>query len=319
MSTFLTGKELEDTIYDIIWEAEQSLLIVSPYIKLDGYFKELFEKHLNNPKLRLTVVFGKNEKDVNKSLRNTDFDFFKQFPNVSIIYVPDLHAKYYGNEKKGMITSINLYDYSFKNNIEFGVYSEQSVLNKFSKSADVEAWNYCMDLAHDYETVYVKRPVYKAKKTIINLGKEFIKSEVLLDLTDNFYGKKKNRTDSGKRLDDFPDELDFNSDVRPERIWEEEEKSGKYNNNIQKKDISVASENVIDEKGPRKGYCIRSGEEIDFNPERPMSLKAFKKWNQFQDVNYGEAYCHFSGEQSYGETTFAKPILKKNWKKAMKN
>jgi hypothetical protein len=50
-----------------------------------------------------------------------------------------------------------------------------------------------------------------------------------------------------------------------------------------------------------------------------MSLKSFKKWNQFQDVDYGEAYCHFTGEQSYGETTFARPILRKNWTKAMKN
>jgi hypothetical protein len=319
MSTFLTGKELEDTIYDIIWEADQSLLIVSPYIKLDDYFKELFDKHLNNPKLRLTVVFGKNEKDVNKSLRNTDFDFFKQFPNVSIIYVPDLHAKYYGNEKKGMITSINLYDYSFKNNIEFGVFSEQTVINKFSKSADVEAWNYCMDLAHDFEAIYVKRPVYKTKKAIISLGKEFIKSEVLLDLTDNFYGKKKNRTDSGKRLDDFPAELDYNVDSRPERVWEDKPHKEQETGSNRKWNNAVASLRKNEQEEKRMGYCIRTGEEIEFNPERPMSLNAFKKWNQFQDVNYGEAYCHYSGDMSFGKTSFAKPILPKYWKKAMSN
>lgn len=309
MSKFLTDKELEDTIYDIIWEAEQSLLIVSPYIKLDNYFKKLFEKHLNNTKLRLTILFGKNEKDVNRSLRNTDFDFFKQFPNVSIIYVTDLHAKYYGNEKKGMITSINLYDYSFKNNIEFGVYSEQTILNKFSKSADNDAWNCCMNLAHDFEAIYIKRPVYKTKKAFINLGKEFIKSEVLLDLTDNFYGKQKNKEDSGKRLDDFPDELDYNIDARPERVWENNEENHKEeakqngSQNYSKSDI---------------GYCIRTGEKIEFNPEKPMSNKAFKMWNKYGDKEYQEKYCHYSGEESNGETSFAKPILRKNWKKAMK-
>lgn len=309
MSKFLTDKELEETIYDIIWQAEQSLLIVSPYIKLDKYFKDLFEKHINNHKLRLTIVFGKNEKDVNRSLRNTDFDFFKQFPNVSIIYVPDLHAKYYGNEKKGMITSINLYDYSFKNNIEFGVYSEQTILNKFSKSADNDAWNYCMDLAHDFETIYIKRPVYKAKKAIINLGKEYIKSEVLLDLTDNFYGKQKNKGDSGKRLDDFPDELDFNIDTRPERVWED----------IEENHSEPAKQNgsQIDNKS-NVGYCIRTGEEIEFNPEKPMSTKAFKMWSKYGDKDYQEKYCHFTGEKSNGETSFARPILRKNWKKAMK-
>ena len=29
-----------------------------------------------------------------------------------------------------------------------------------------------------------------------------------------------------------------------------------------------------------------------------------------------EKFCHFSGEPSNGETSFNKPILHKNWKKA---
>lgn len=51
MSIFLTGKELENPIYGIIWGTESTLMIVSPYIKLDEYFKELFDKHQNNPKI----------------------------------------------------------------------------------------------------------------------------------------------------------------------------------------------------------------------------------------------------------------------------
>lgn len=53
MSKSLTGKELEDSICDIIWEAKNILMIVSPYIRLDDYFKELIEKHKNNPKVHL--------------------------------------------------------------------------------------------------------------------------------------------------------------------------------------------------------------------------------------------------------------------------
>ena len=45
MTKFLTGQELEDAIYDIIWDAKKTLLIVSPFIKLDDYFKKLFHKH----------------------------------------------------------------------------------------------------------------------------------------------------------------------------------------------------------------------------------------------------------------------------------
>ncbi len=64
------------------------------------------------------------------------------------------------------------------------------------------------------------------------------------------------------------------------------------------------------------GFCIRTGIKIPFNPEKPLSYEAFQKWNQFGDVDYPEKYCHFSGEQSNGENSVRKPILRKNWQKA---
>ena len=64
------------------------------------------------------------------------------------------------------------------------------------------------------------------------------------------------------------------------------------------------------------GYCIRTGIEIPFDIERPLSYDAYKKWNEFGDPDYPEKFCHFSGEPSNGETSVSKPILRKNWKKA---
>lgn len=64
------------------------------------------------------------------------------------------------------------------------------------------------------------------------------------------------------------------------------------------------------------GYCIRTGVEIPFNVEKPMSYEAFKSWSKYSDPEYGEKFCHFSGELSNGETSVSRPILKKNWKKA---
>ncbi|WZL89787.1 phospholipase D family protein [Salinimicrobium sp. 3283s] len=315
MSQFLTGKDLEDCVYNIIWEAEKTLLIVSPYVKLDNYFKELFDRHEANPKLHIVLVFGKNEMNVKRSMRAEDFEFFKKFPNVSIVYVPNLHAKYYGNEKKGIITSINLYDYSFKNNIEFGVYSEQSLINRLSSStSDLDAWNKCTEIAFNNEVVFAKRPIYKNKKLLINLGKDYVKSEVLLDATDKFYGSGENMAKSEKKLGDFPDSLDYDEkfSTRPERDWTE---------TATKQEPSKPVETVTNTTKNQQhvGYCIRTGEEIEFNPEKPMSNKAFKMWSKYGDKDYQEKFCHYSGEPSNGETTFAKPILRKNWKKAMKN
>jgi hypothetical protein len=283
MGKFLTGKELGDTIYDIIWETEDTLVIVSPFIKLDDYFKELFDKHKDNPKIHLLLVFGKNEKAVKRSMSKKDFDYFKKFPNVSIIYVPNLHAKYYGNEKKGIITSVNLYDYSFKNNIEFGVFSQQSLLDRFTQSSDNDAWDECIDIAENNEVVFIKRPVYKKSKMVINLGKNYIKSDILFDSTNKFYGFSRKKS-AEKKLHDFPDELEFssNSDQRPERVLREKQTFG---------------------------FCIRSGRKIKFNPKQPMTKESWKIWNEYGNIDFPEKFCHKTGKPSNGKTSMRKPIL----------
>ena len=66
------------------------------------------------------------------------------------------------------------------------------------------------------------------------------------------------------------------------------------------------------------GYCIRTGEEVPFNLKKPFTDKAFKSWNRFKNAEFKEKYCHFSGEESSGQTTYSRPILKKNWTKAKK-
>lgn len=286
MAKFITGKDLEDAVYNIIWDAQQTLLIVSPYIKLDKYFKSLFDKHENNPKIHFIIVFGKNEGAVSKSLSKSDFDYFKKFLNISIIYVPDLHAKYYGNEMKGVITSINLYDYSFKNNIEFGVYSETSILDKLSTSTDQEAWNTCLQIAYDNEAVFIKRPVYEKKMLSSLLGKNYIKSDVLYDTTDKFYSTfgATIKATKFKRMNDFPDSLDLGLTTSSRPTREEFEQ-------------------------PSTGFCIRTGDQIPFNPKRPLSDKAYKSWAQFKNPDYPEKYCHKTGRQSNGKTSVSNPIL----------
>lgn len=63
------------------------------------------------------------------------------------------------------------------------------------------------------------------------------------------------------------------------------------------------------------GYCIRTGVSIPFNPERPFSDEGYKSWSRYFNHYYKEKFCHFSGEPSNGETTFANPIMQKNlWK-----
>jgi hypothetical protein len=285
MAKFLTGKDLEEAITSIIWDAEQTLMIVSPYIKLDDYFKKLFDHHIDNPKVHFLVVFGKNEKRISRSLSQDDFDYFKKFPNVSVVYVPQLHAKYYGNEKKGVITSINLYDYSFKNNIEFGVYSERNFVASLTKSADDVAWETCWKIAKENEAVFISRPVYRRNILSSFLGKSYTKSVVMHDITKKFYSPFRSRNDEfqPKKLDDFPQEVE----QLPEPT---------------KKPSREEVESTI-------GYCIRTGVKIPFNTERPFCDDAFRTWSQFKNPNFPEKYCHRTGKPSRGKTSLKNPIL----------
>ena len=51
----------------------------------------------------------------------------------------------------------------------------------------------------------------------------------------------------------------------------------------------------------KNGYCIRTGSEIPFNVEKPLSYDAHKSWNKTgADPSSTENFCHFSGEQSNG-------------------
>ncbi|MEI9943988.1 MAG: phospholipase D family protein [Chitinophagaceae bacterium] len=62
------------------------------------------------------------------------------------------------------------------------------------------------------------------------------------------------------------------------------------------------------------GYCIITGENIPFDIKQPMNLNNFKAWQKKKDLKFKGSFCHFSGEKAV--TSFEKPIVSKNWKKA---
>jgi hypothetical protein len=72
--------------------------------------------------------------------------------------------------------------------------------------------------------------------------------------------------------------------------------------------ISDNTKHYFKEK-PTMGYCIRTGEKIPFNPEKPFSAKAFAEWSKYKNPHYKENYCHQSGVKSFGKTSFARPVM----------
>lgn len=307
MSTFLTSDDLNDAIDDIITNAKKFIHITSPYIKLDDHFKERFNLIKNNPSIYLQILFGKNEDNFYRSMKSEDLDYFKTFPNVSIIYEPRLHAKSYINESDGIITSMNLYDYSAENNVEYGVAFSKSKLTEKVYQEHLDHHYYLLE--ESAHCIYIKRPVFKT--ALLGLSKNYLRSEVLLDLFETFDSSKKDYERVVYKDIDVISLTD--KDVVPVLKTRSEKRIEK----VEKSDLEkkpFIKKKQIESRDPEIGYCIRTGVEISFNPKEPLSIDAWKVWNQYRDENFPEKYCHKTGEKSNGKTSMATPILEKTKK-----
>lgn len=239
MAKFLNTRKAVSEIEDLIKNAGERLILVSPYLKLSKDFKELLTYRNSKDKVT-TVIFGKQE------LNPDEMKFLQGLRFVVLKYNEDLHAKCYVNDDKMVITSLNLYAFSMANNKEMGVLIDKN------DTADTELFN----------------DAFKEVDYINETSQRF----------------------------------ELNS---PKPVFTKQTETK-----------STSSKPTTKPSNKETVYCIRTGIEIPFNVEKPMSYEAFKSWNKYSDPDYAEKFCHFSGEPSNGDTSVSRPILKKNWKKA---
>lgn len=287
MAKFITGNELNHEIEKLFDSANSQLFLISPYIKLHERFVSALKAKINIPELKIIVVFGKNEEDLSKSFPEIDFQFLKEFPNIEIRYAKRLHAKYYANETNAILTSMNLHSYSQDNNIEAGVLTKSTLIADIAsaffigeENLDKQAWNCFMKIIQQSKPLYQKFPIYE--NAMFGLSKKYKRSVVECDELSSYYD---------------------NNQIHAKKY--------KFEVHHVTKSTSQISDQPL-------GYCIRTGKRINFNTEMPLCDEAYKSWVHFKNGNYPEKYCHYSGEVSNGETSFAKPILRKNWQLAMK-
>jgi len=114
MATFLNTRKAVAALEDLMKHAEEKLILISPYLKLSKDFKELLTYRNSKDKIT-TVIFGKQE------LKPDEMKFLESLRFVILKFNEDLHAKCYVNDKKMIITSLNLYEFSMANNKEMGV------------------------------------------------------------------------------------------------------------------------------------------------------------------------------------------------------
>jgi len=200
MAKFLTGNELNSDLEKLLEKAEQQIILISPYIKLHDRYASVLRTKMNNPKIKIIVVFGKNEEDFSRSMKQDDFNFFKEFPNIEIRYERRLHAKYYASESSAILTSMNLYNFSQDNNIEAGVMTKATLLSNIAGNFltnvtgedgfDKTAWTYFSRVIDQSDLLFKKNPEYES--TNFGLSKKYTNSKTEIDkLTDFFENRFK--------------------------------------------------------------------------------------------------------------------------------
>lgn len=276
---FLSGHHLNAAIDDIIRAAEVELLIVSPYIKLHERTIEALKTLIDKPKVRVTVMFGKASGDKTTTFDKDSIAFLKTLPNIEIAHRQNLHAKFYANEDSSTLCSLNLYNYSQDVNFEAG-YLIDSTSSKANKLEQDEAWGYFNEIFKGAELMFDKKAEFESR---LLRGKKYKSSKIIFDTLDNSPKDK----------------------AKPK----------------QKAEAKAKPKAKPKAKIGPSGYCVASGKEMRFNIEKPLCRAEFRLWLEETDggdMNCSMKYCHFSGEESKGKTTFAKPILHKHWKEASK-
>jgi len=200
MAKFLTGNELNSELEKLFERADEQIILISPYIKLHDRYSSTLRTKKDNPKIEIIIVFGKNEEDLSRSMKQEDFNFFKEFPNIEIRYEKRLHAKYYSNESSAILTSMNLYNFSQDNNIEAGVMTKATLLGNLASnlmtnvtgedSFDRTAWTYFSRVIEQSDLLFKKVPEYES--TMLGLSKKYKSSKTEIDkLTDFFANRPK--------------------------------------------------------------------------------------------------------------------------------
>lgn len=114
MPRFLTTAGTSYHIERIITNARERLVLISPYLQMSQILLERLVE-ANDRGVKIQIVYGKKE------LSDRELDKVNRLVNLELYFLDNLHAKCYSNEAAVVISSMNMYEFSEKNNREMGI------------------------------------------------------------------------------------------------------------------------------------------------------------------------------------------------------
>ncbi len=132
MAKFLNTSGTNFFLEELIKNAKERLILISPYLRLNDRIKELLEDK-DRLKIDIRIVYGKSD------LHPDEIKWMQKLDYVRVSFCKNLHAKCYVNESECIISSLNLYEFSQVNNNEMGVLIEKDQDDAVFKDAYEEA------------------------------------------------------------------------------------------------------------------------------------------------------------------------------------
>ena len=127
-NTFLTDEQIEPELLKLIREAQEWVLLVSPYLKLWGHIKDAIRLATTRG-VKVQVLVRAEEKQV----FGEDVTWLMQ-NGVDVLATQSLHAKIYISERATMISSMNLTESSTNNAREIGlVVGDEAVMREIQR------------------------------------------------------------------------------------------------------------------------------------------------------------------------------------------
>lgn len=114
MAKFLNTSATNFFLEELIKNAKERLILISPYLRLNDRIKELLEDK-DRLKIDIRIVYGKSD------LHPEEIKWIQKLDYVRLSFCKNLHAKCYLNESECIISSLNLYEFSQVNNNEMGI------------------------------------------------------------------------------------------------------------------------------------------------------------------------------------------------------
>ena len=105
MAIFLNTSATNFYLEELIKDARERVILISPYLKLNDRIKELLEDK-DRLKIDIRIIYGKSE------LQPAEIEWLRALTYVRTSFCKNLHAKCYLSEEICIITSLNPVSYT---------------------------------------------------------------------------------------------------------------------------------------------------------------------------------------------------------------